>query len=190
MIGTRPSYDLVPLDYRYALDASMSWLKSPTIVRCNAPWLLKEVKSRFPHGVSRANSALWVEPLRSSWSEELERLAARLSSDGVLVIVASRPLARLLPERHPPQRVLLGEHPAGIRRLCKALRRANFVVEANVGIHSLQAMLLNTLSQQVARWADPALGDRLHFAARLRYATTGRLVALSTVALLVARKEG
>ena len=187
--GTQAMKDLALLEYRYALDASMPWLvKDTPIVRCHVPHLREEVRQRVPLWAKKGSVALWVEPLRSSWQEELEDLSARLSDEGLLIIVASRPLARLLPERASSPEPL-GVRLGGITQLCRGLQQNRFVVERNDGIHSLQAIVLNSLSQQVARWGRSALGDRLHFAARLRYRTTGPLAAFSTVALLMARKE-
>jgi hypothetical protein len=226
MIGTRPVQNLAPLDYRYALDASLSRMqagKKRLFVHCNVPELFAEVSQRLPDdwmSSGPADAVLWVEPLVDNWSNELDELRAVLSNRAVLTIIASRPLAHFLPERQglrrqtnrlcylrrQARRLLfewargrggetlpssgpLGLRPWGLVRLCRALREAGFVVEESYGVHTMQAIFLNFLSQQVARRGYLALGDRLHFAARLRYCTTGPLAAFSTVALLVARKE-
>ena len=55
-----------------------------TMWRCDAP---------------TARGILWVEPNRATWSTRLAELGHVLARDGLLVIVASRPMARLLPER-------------------------------------------------------------------------------------------
>jgi hypothetical protein len=209
MIATLPMKELTALDYRYALDASMSLLggKNSFLVRCNLPELFEEVRQRLPNDwlkLGQATGALWIEPLRSSWSDELVELAACLSDDARLVIIASRPLSAIgrggEGARGRPQvssgtggerpRQALGLRPGGIYQLRRGLHKEGFVLENEYGIHSPLAILLNSLSQQATRWGYRALGDRLHFAARLRYCTSSPASSLSTVALLVARKEG
>jgi len=244
MIGVRPVQNLAPLDYRYALDASLSRMqagKKKLFVHCNVPQLFAEVSQRLPDdwmSSGPADAVLWVEPLIDNWSNELDELRAVLSNGALLTIIASRPLAHFLPERQglreggseklpsqswpglreggaeklPSQSWQglreggaeklpsqsweglreggpLGLRPWGLLHLSRALRQAGFVVEESYGVHTMQAIFLNFLSQQVARRGYLALGDRLHFAARLRYCTTGPLAAFATVALLVARKE-
>lgn len=183
LMATLPMKELAPLDYRYALDASMALLagKNNLLVRCNLPELFEEVRQRLPYNwlnPGQASGALWVEPLRDSWSDELLELAACLSDGARLVIIASRPLSA-----KGRQKLNFLQ----IRALNRALHKAGFVLEHEYGIHSPQAMSLNFLSQQATRCGYPALGDRLHFAARLRYCTTSPARLFSTVALLVAR---
>ena len=193
MIGTLPATELAPLDYRYALDAAMATLGSDAVplVVCNAPELVDEIRQRLPYlsESGRASAALWVEPLAGIWPTELRGFAEALGAGAPLVVVASRPLARLLPERHGWTGRALGLRPGGIGRLTRGLRRCGFALDASYGVHSAPAIGLNLLSRQLDRWGHPDLGDRLHFAARLRYCTSGPLAMLSTVALLIARKE-
>jgi len=193
VIGTLPVHDLAPLDYRYALDAAMPLVANEgvPIVRCTVPALAAEVQQRLPRWSEDqdAPAALWVEPLAENWKAELDSLAAALRPGGALVVVASRPLARLLPERRDWPGEPLGSQPGGVRRLRRALRRKGMVLESEFGMHTLLAIALNLISRQAARWGRPDLGDRLGFAARLRYCTAGPLGPLSTVAMLVARRE-
>ncbi|HEX9440301.1 MAG TPA: hypothetical protein VF909_11495 [Roseiflexaceae bacterium] len=193
MIGTHPMANLAPLDYRYALDAAMPLLagKTPPILRCNLPELEREVRQRIPDwaGASVARAGLWIEPLADTWQAELQALASALPASAPLVVVASRPLARLLPERRSWGGQPLGFRPGGISRLRRGLRGAGLVLEASYGIHSAVAIGLNALSWQLAHLGRPDLADRIHFAARLRYCAEGPLAVLSTVALLIARKE-
>ena len=195
-LGTRPVSALAPLDYRYALDAAMPLLAGPDppLVHCAVPELAAEIRQRLPHaagatGVDGAPAALWVEPRAAGWADELRVLAAALSADAPLVIVASQPLARLLPERRSWRGQPLGLTWGGVERLCRALSHHRLRLEARHGVHSVVAIGLSLMGQAVARAGRPALGDRLHFAARLRYRTTGPFAALATVALLLARKE-
>jgi hypothetical protein len=199
MIGTLPAWSLAPREYGYALDAVMPRLagEESLVVRCHVAALEAEIRQRLARWTAQgqARVALWVEPLVDDWQAELEALAAALAGDGTLIVIASRPLARLLPEagqitgttrRGWPGRPL-GLQPGGIRRLRRTLERQGFRLEGEYGVHTLAAIGLNLLGQQLARWGRPDLGDRLGFAGRLRYCTAGRLAPLSTVALLVAR---
>jgi hypothetical protein len=182
-----------PLEYRYALDAAMPVLASagPPLVLCNVPELEHEVRQRVAQraGAARVDAALWVEPLLQSWQVDLAFLSDVLSEGGPLVVVASRPLARTLPERRPWGGRPLGFAPGGVWRLRRALTPAGLTLEGTYGLHAAPAVWLSLLSRLAERWGRPDLGDRLHFAARLRYCASGRLAAWSTVALLVARKE-
>ncbi|HEY3230039.1 MAG TPA: hypothetical protein VGJ87_12525 [Roseiflexaceae bacterium] len=193
MIGTHPMANLAPLDYRYALDSAMPLLagKTPPILQCNLPELEREVRQRIPDwaGASVVRAGLWIEPLVDTWQAELQALASTLPAGAPLVVVASRPLARLLPERRSWGGQPLGFRPGGIGRLRRGLRGAGLVLEACYGIHSAVAIGLNALSWQMAHLGRPDLGDRIYFAARLRYCAEGPFAMLSTVALLIARKE-
>jgi hypothetical protein len=134
-------------------------------------------------------SILWVEPRADDWQTELATLAGTLRLGAPLMVIASRPLARLLPERRAWGGQPLGMRPGGIGRLRRALTGVGLALEASYGIHSAAAIGLNILSRPAGRLGRPDLADQLHFAARLRYCTAGPLAALSTVALLIARKS-
>ena len=194
LIGSSPVWCLPPLEYRYALDAAMARLgnaRAPIVI-CNAPSLLGEVRQRGLSGdrwSPAADAALWVEPLVDTWPTDLATLDDALIAGAPLTIVASLPLARVLPERRSWHEHPLGLQPGGIDRLRRGLVRCGFALDAMYGIHSMIAVGLSLLSRLAARSGRPDLGDRLHFAARLRYCVAGPLAALSTVALLVARKE-
>lgn len=196
MIGTHAIAEQAPLDYRYALDAAMPVLagRGAPMVRCDAPELWSEVGQRIPllSTVSPANGALWVEPLAGRWQADLAMLARALSVGAPLVVVASRPLARLLPERGGwggGSRSALGLRPGGVAQLCRALPTTGLELRASFGVHTVAAIALNLLGRRAERWERPDLADRLGFEARLRYCASGPLAALSTVALLIAWKE-
>ena len=191
MIGTRPPQVSVPHEYRYALDAAVTLLP-PTadlLVRCAAPVLGAEIRQRFPCGATpgAAVGALWVEPCRDTWRAELATLARVLPAGAPLVVIGSAPLATWLPERSGR------DWPAGLGwcgliRLRRALHRSGFVLEARYGIHSALSIGLNVLGSQAARRGRPEVGDRLHFAARLRYQVTGPGAWFATIDLLRLRK--
>lgn len=193
MIGTRPVSDLALPRYRYALDAAMSALpcKMNLIVRCHLPELDGEIRQRIPNqGESGESSgALWIEPLADGWQAELDLLAKELPCSAPLVLIASRPLARVLPGRPIWTRQPIGFHPTGIRQLQRALNRGSFTLQGTYGIHSISAMGLDLISRIMEWRGRTDLGDRLHFAARLRYCSDTSLAGLSAVALMIALRE-
>ncbi|HEX5415937.1 MAG TPA: hypothetical protein VFZ25_09750 [Chloroflexota bacterium] len=202
MIGTTPVSHLAPLDYRYALDAAAALLggQPPAAVYCNVAALGEEARQRFPgvdltppppsscDGKGGSRAVLWIEPTVDSWQTELATIAAEVPAGGTLVVVASRPLARLLPERRGWRGDPLGSRPRGIATLYRGLRDAGFVVAESHGVHSLKAIGLSALGARCERLGRPELGDRLRFAARRAYRDGGILQPLATVALLAARK--
>jgi hypothetical protein len=186
-IGMLPVYSLAPLEYRYALDAAMSIIgnKEEIIVRCGDPHLLTEVRNRIPvwQESGAAEAGLWVEPRIDGWQVDLETLGECDS----LVLVASRPMARLIPKGWELRS--LGMRPAGIEKLVRALDRADFVIDSHYGVHTIASIGLNSLSRFVDIYGRPDLADRLGFAARLRYCTSGPSRTFSTVALILARRR-
>jgi hypothetical protein len=193
MIGDLAMVDLPPLDYRYALDAAMAMVGQTPATRglCRVPELDAELRQRLPKLAEECESraAIWVEPLVDTWREDLKSLARPLAFGGQLVVIASQPMARLLPERRIWPGQPLGLRPWGVAQLRRALTSAGLTVYRYYGIHSVFAIGLSLLGQQLDRLGRPALGDRLHFAARLRYSGGGVMATLATVALLAARKE-
>jgi hypothetical protein len=191
-LSTQPMIALALLDYRYAIDAALATIGdcSAVAVRCNAGELMGEIRQRIRRRATLydAVAALWVEPLRETWRAELREFADELPTGAMLAVIASQPLARLLPERYGTESRPFGLQLGGIARLRRALGRFGFSITASYGFHSLVAIALNALSAQVARRGRPDIGDRLRVAAQLRYCAPGPLAALSTVALIVARK--
>lgn len=192
MIEMVPVAGLAPLEYRYALDAAMPILATaaPQRVICHLPDLLQEVAWRLPDRVESGEgaAALWIEPPTHGWQHELAQIASALPRGGCLVVIASRPLARLLPERRIWPGDALGMRPGGIRRLRDALQTPGFHLREIYGIHTLWSMGLNRLALAwESRW--PANAAHLHFGARLHYTVQGWASVLSTLALFVAQKE-
>jgi hypothetical protein len=191
MIARLPMIALAPLDYRYALDAARTIFppQAAPLIRCNLPELERELRQRFvaqPESIEQG--ALWIEPQASSWRMELNDFAYHLPLGVPLVIIVSRPLARLLPERRSWGGQALGMRLRGVYALQKDLYDAGLVIEARHGIHTAVSIALSQIGTLAARRGRPDLGDRLHFAARLRYAAQGPLAALATVGLVVARR--
>jgi hypothetical protein len=191
MTATLPMEALAPLDYRYALDAARTLFapRAAPVIRCRLAELEGELHQRFaPQSDSIDHGALWIEPLLSSWRMELNDFAYHLPPDAPLVIIASQPLARLVPERRSWVGEPLGVQLRGIGTLIQAARAAGLVIAARYGFHTTAAIALSRMSTLAAQRGRPDLADRLHFASRLRYATQGPLAALATVGLLVAKR--
>ncbi len=193
MLGTLPMAELAPLDYRYALDAARTIFPAHTapLICCRQPELDGEVRQRFGTQMTTptTSGALWIEPQVTGWQTELTTLAQQLAPAAPIVVIVSQPLARLISERRAWHGQPLGMRLGGARALRQALRSAGLRLDIGYGIHSPASIILSQVSHQAARWGRPDLGDRLHFAARLRYCVQGPLAALATVALLVVRRE-
>jgi hypothetical protein len=191
MVGTIPLLQQAPLDYKYALDAAMATLanKSAPFVVCAVPQLAAEIRQRLPNWASGpASAALWVEPQHGTWRAEIAQFAKNLAPGAPLVIIAARPLARLLPERKAWADRPLGLEFYGLGGLKRCLQ-ADFLLEAEYGIHSISAIGLSLIGQQMEGRGHPAIGDRLHFASRLAYQQSGWLANWATVALLFAVRQ-
>jgi hypothetical protein len=190
MIATLPMRALAPLEYRLALDAALPALHALRVsLRCGVPPLHAEALQRLPHcAAGDPEAGLLVEPLLGQWRADLAQLG-RLPPGAPLAIVASRPLARLLPERRGWPGTPLCTVPGGLRRLCDALTTAGFVVEAGYGFHAAPAMALSALCGLAERAERPDLADRLLAASRQYYCTPGLFAPLCTVALVCARKS-
>lgn len=192
MQDTVPVTELSLLDYRYALDGVMPLLCSAAHgkVICDVPGLVREVNSRKPDwSEGEPSIALWIEPLTGNWRSNLQMLADTMTADSRLIIIASRPLARLLPEQRRNPSHSLGRTAGGIPRLRRALRGAGFRITETHGIHTVVAVALSLGGTLISRCGRPDVGDRLLFASRLHYTTHGLLAPLSTVTLLFARRE-
>jgi hypothetical protein len=192
LIGILPMPDLAPLEYWAAFDAALTILRpqSSITIRCSVPELAHEAHQRIPveSDDAKAGAALWVEPLVAAWESDLTELNGLLPPGTPLVVIASLPLARLLPERQGWAGDPLCLHFGGLGRLRRALKGVGFSIQDQYGFHTPSTTGLNALSRLYHRWGRPDLADRLGFAARLRYCTSGPLIALSTVALIVTRK--
>lgn len=187
MIASVPRGLSAPLDYRYALDASMSVLSAcqQTLVICNVEELRGEVVQRVSvaRTGSSVDSALWLEPRKDTWSKDLAELALALRPGAPLVVIASQPMAILMAERRAWRVPALGASVAATWRLRQAARRAGFDPGKNYGLHSASGIVLNILGRTVERFFRPDWGDVLQFSARARYCTDGPLKGLSTVRL-------
>ncbi|MEI7555058.1 hypothetical protein [Candidatus Chlorohelix sp.] len=180
----------IPFEYLYALDAVMPLLAKNgyKTVLCNSQELLSELNMRLESVENRAvgGASLWIEPQADDWQAQLSHFSTLITSGNTLLIIASRPLARLLPERRLWQGNPLGLQPGGIRQLKKRLPLSGFRLEAEHGIHTLLSTGINSFSTVLGKAQLPSLFDRLYFAARLTYRASGWLSSLSTVSLIEA----
>ena len=193
MIGTVPMNRFAPLDYRCALDAARTLFepRATPLVCCHVPELAAEAAQRFTRQPNTAivDGVVWVEPLIPTWRAELASITGKLSVGATLTVIASQPLAWIIPERRMWSGQPLGMQLVGKQKLWWALRRSGFTIDATYGFHSVSSIMLSQVSQQAARWGRPDISDRLHFLARLHYCVQGPTTALATVALVVARKK-
>ena len=192
MINTWPTAAPPPLEYRCALDAAMSALAGPhpPLVLCQMPALDGEIDQRLPwqDWPERARAALWVEPLRQSWRAELRSLAGVLPGGAPLVVVVSRPLARLLPARPRASDMPLGLACGGIGKLRRALRRSGFGLEGEFGLHTPISVGLHQIGYQT-RPARPT-GSRGSAALRGTPALSrGRAVVVALHGRTIVRQE-
>lgn len=161
---------MIPHEYHNALDAlpsfvamdSVRWVCGSAELR---PLLQARLSSNNETSIER-KSVVWVEP---QVGEGVPEAGERL------IVIASLPLMRLVPERRG-----WGDAPMGGWRVKKMLRRAGWGISAEYRFHTLTSILLNTLA---GRMGQTARADRWRFAARLRY--IGRPPLPGTLALTV-----
>lgn len=185
--------ETAPQEYRYALDGALAACGGQTpFVISHLPELIGEIRWRVPQPlpIGEARVILWVEPLVGVWRAELQQIIAGMPSGGVLTVIASRPLAKQLPERRGWEQRALGLRVGGIRQLARALVSEGMMIEAEYGIHTTFGVGFNVLAEHADRRGSPERADQLRFAARLWYCRKGIDRWLSTVALFVARKQG
>ena len=188
MIGQLPMSNLAPLDYRYALDAAIAIFggTAQTLIQCSVPALSAEINQRFPdYEATTSRQCLWVEPLVADWQTKLAHINTATEQGTKLIIIASQPLARLLPERRTWPGAPLGMRWNGLSQLHQALKQQRFQPQQRYGIHTVTSIIYHTLSRQWERFGRPDVADRVHYAARLHYCTQSPLRRLATVGLEV-----
>jgi hypothetical protein len=163
-------------------------------VICRQKELVSEVSMRLPNqrgndASIQTSAALWVEPDAGSWESDLNCLESVLSQGSLLIIIASQPTARLLPERRNWSGSPLGFLPGGLNSLRRGLKRTGFTLFDRYGVHTAAAIGFNLLGRWAGLVGRADLEDRLHFAARQRYLTSGPTARLASLALLFARRE-
>lgn len=193
MIGTLPLPELPPLEYQWALDVVMSLFhrNGPPHVICHLPTFKTEIEQRLsglPLSTHNQNG-LWVEPMLDSWQKDLQEFYAIMESGSTLVLLSSCPIARWLPERRDWSGVPLGLHLFGLPRLHSKLHKKGFLLLNAYGLHSLASIWLNYQAHWMDRCGYPDVADRLRFSARLKYLQRNPFAMMSTVVLVLFRRN-
>ncbi|KPV53012.1 hypothetical protein SE17_12100, partial [Kouleothrix aurantiaca] len=129
MIGELARGQLAPLEYCYALDAALAMLGGtvPHLI-CRADELAAEAQQRLGQpATTPPRAGLWIEPDAPHLAADLAEFVRAIPARAPLIVVASQPLARMLPERRAWRGAALGLRPGGVARLCAALQAAGFV---------------------------------------------------------------
>ena len=166
------AHDLIPLEYRIALDTLSVWLSSypPMRLRCEQPAFLPELKQRLPFSLDRPwRSGLWLEPQRLNWRSSIEEFSDCLMSGARLGVLLSLLPSRLSPGRQAWSGEPLGEQAGGLQNFQKALSQHGFKTITMQGLHSGQAILYFAAAKTARKHGRFALADRFEFAARQRY---------------------
>jgi hypothetical protein len=185
-------YEQAPLEYRVAMDAACTWLGAylPAGLRCDQPELKTEAEQRLRfEDAPPWQSGLWLEPQEQDWGAGLADFLGQLAPGARLAVVLSLPPARRLHERKDWRSPALGEKAGGMRRFLRGLAEQGVVVEAEMGLHSWQAVGLNLAGQAARRARFWALADRLEYAARLRYSQRLGGAWSATCALILGHKR-
>lgn len=154
-------------EYTNALDALPSFVAMDALQTvCAVPEVVSVLAVRLPPTLSPRH-LVWVEP-------QVGEAVPRLDGIERVVVIAARPLARILPERKVWGDAPLGMQVGGLWRLRRELRKSGWGISAEYRFHTLQSILYNTISQ---RHPQPAKADRWHFAARAAYITQRPTVA-------------
>jgi hypothetical protein len=181
------------MEYRYALDAVSAecWRKGPPLIVSNMPELEDELEFRriTDRGQSLASIALWLEPVRETLSADLRSISSGLSPSGTVMIVASLPLSRLLPEKRANGQRALGCELTGLNHLRNALTSASFELRESHGIHSITSIGLNITGRLLERIGRSDLADQFAATARERYCSYGRTGRFATLMLISAQKN-
>jgi len=191
------SHDIVPAAPRYALDACA--LAHGVI---GGPVLLLSAKPAWEHAlrleigdqlftvddpdrpVAQAwAGAVWLEPQRRLWREDLNEFARLLPQGGLLSIVLSLPVALV---HQSPRAGALGVQPAGLWRLRSALITRGFRVERSFGFQTIWSSVVRWIALRL-RSRRPDWSDRLQFAVRRSFATRHYLLPFAAIGLIEAR---
>jgi hypothetical protein len=185
-------HELIPMEYRVALDALSVWLSAfpPLRLCCEQPALLSELKQRQLFNSDQPwYSGLWLEPQRLNWRSSLEEFSDCLMSGARLGLLLSLLPARLLPGRQDWSGEPLGEQVGGLQLLQKALLQQGFKITTMQGLHSGQAILYFAAAKAARKHGRFALADRFEFAARQKYTKPMSNVWCACCALILAVRQ-
>jgi len=185
-------HELIPLEYRVALDALSVWLAPfpPLHLCCEQPALLSELKQRLPFSLNHPwRSGLWLEPQRLGWLSPLVEFSACLPVGARLGVLLSLLPARLLPGHQAWGGTPLGEQIGGLQILWQALSQHGFSIVTMQGLHTGQAILYFAATKAARKHGRLALADRLEFAARQRYTQPLSSAWCASCALILAVRQ-
>ena len=185
-------HELIPMEYRVALDALSVWLSAfpPLRLCCEQPALLSELKQRQLFNSDQPwYSGLWLEPQRLNWRSSLEEFSDCLMSGARLGLLLSLLPARLLPGHQDWSGEPFGEQVGGLQLLQKALLQQGFTITTMQGLHSGQAILYFAAAKAARNCGRFALADRLEFAARQKYTKSMSNTWCACCALILAERQ-
>lgn len=187
MYGTQYQWCQAPLEYRYALDVAAMWLwQEPHVALiCNEKALETDILQRFPVQTkfSKAQTLLWIEPMHETWQSQAQAIFKQLSPGSTLVIMATSPLGRLIPERHDWAPNALGMSWRGLKQIKTEVRSHGFEISQAVGIHSLWAIVANIGGRLAASLGYEGCRDQCEVYARRWYVATEWLIP-ATITLI------
>jgi len=123
----------------------------------------------------------WVEPTVDDVAM-FAQLQIWLQPCGRLYLVAGGRLSRFLAERRADQ----GSQRLDARRVVALLRRHDFRIRQQIGLHGPRAIACHYAGEAAGRFDRPALRDRAHFSMRRDFVEAGLGRHLSALTLIVA----
>lgn len=126
----------------------------------------------------------WVEPAAGDVAL-LAQLQAWLQPRGRLYLVAGGRLSRFLAERRAYQDSQLLD----ARRAVAQLRRHDFRIQQQMGLHGLRAIAWHTAGETARRLGRPALRDCAHYAMRRDFVEAGGARRAAALILIMAERQ-
>ncbi len=189
--------DALPVGPRYALDVcaiALGASRGPILLRSSEPRWEYTLRGRVGNQLfmlddpSRPRArpwvgAVWIEPRRQGWHDDLRAFADHLPGGTILSIVTSLPLA-VLQQPVNPRALCLS--PLGVWRLLNDLASYGFRVERAFGFHPPWWSALQWIATRI-RGRRPDWSDRVQHMMRRRFVAPRLAVPLATAGLIQAR---
>lgn len=186
-----------PPGQRYALDAcavAFGSLRGPVLLISHRPTWGPALRRRIGDQLFGVDDparpaaqawigAVWLEPPRRTWMDDLDLISRELPRGGLLSIVLSLPFAVFRSPRRP---ITLGMMPEGLWRLRAMLSRRGFRVERLFGFQTIWWSLLRRFAQSLS-YRRPDLTDRLQYAIHGSFAGRELAFPFTTTGLIEAR---